>query len=98
MGLTDDPSGLSRGSSFWRGQLYCLLLYDLHLFFIHTTAMHLELVQSTGDLFHVFCGRCNCWGSNSTPFFQTVKLIAAIFRAKVRRAIVGRIPFSTRAT
>ena len=41
--------------------------------------------------------RCNCWGSNSTPFFQMVKLIAAIFRAKVRRAIVGRIPFSTRA-
>ena len=37
-------------------------------------------------------------GSNSTPFFQMVKLIAAIFRAKVRRAIVGRIPFSTRAT
>ena len=42
--------------------------------------------------------RCNCWGSNSTPFFQMVKLIAAIFRAKVRRAMVGRIPFSTRAT
>jgi hypothetical protein len=41
--------------------------------------------------------RCNCWASNSTPFFQIVKLIAAIFRAKVRRAMVGRIPFSTRA-
>ena len=37
-------------------------------------------------------GRCNGWASNSTPFFQMVKLIAAIFRAKVRRAIVGRIP------
>jgi hypothetical protein len=37
-------------------------------------------------------------GSKSTPFFQMVKLIAAIFRAKVRRAIVGRIPFSIRAT
>src|SRR6266576_4836344 len=28
--------------------------------------------------------RCNCCASNSTPFFQMVKLIAAIFRAKVR--------------
>ncbi len=43
-------------------------------------------------------GRCNCWMSNSAPFFQMVKLIAAIFRAKVRRAMVGRIPLSTRAT
>jgi hypothetical protein len=25
------------------------------------------------------------------PFFQTINVIAAIFRAKVRRAIVGRI-------
>jgi hypothetical protein len=33
-----------------------------------------------------------------SSFFQMVKLIAAIFRAKVRRAMVGRIPFSTRAT
>ena len=39
--------------------------------------------------------RCNCWASNSTPFFQMVKLIAAIFRAKVRRAMVGRIPLAT---
>jgi hypothetical protein len=42
--------------------------------------------------------RSNCWASNSTPFFQMVKLIAAIFRAKLRRAMVGRIPFSIRAT
>ena len=34
--------------------------------------------------------RCNSLASNSTPFFQMVKVIAAIFRAKVRRAIVGR--------
>src|ERR1051326_8715569 len=34
-----------------------LLLYDLHLLFVQTTAMHLELGQSTGDLFHVFCGQ-----------------------------------------
>jgi hypothetical protein len=42
--------------------------------------------------------RCNCWGSNSTPFFRMVKLMVAIFRAKVRRAMVGRIPFASRAT
>ena len=42
--------------------------------------------------------RCNCWGSKLTPFFHMVKVIATIFRARVRRAIVGRIPFSTRAT
>ena len=34
-----------------------LLLYDLHLFFVHTTAMHLELGQSAVDLFHIFCGQ-----------------------------------------
>jgi len=33
--------------------------------------------------------RCNCWASKPTPFFQMVKLMAAIFRARVRRAIVG---------
>ena len=37
-------------------------------------------------------------GSKLTPFFHIVKLIAAILRASVRRAIVGRIPLSTRAT
>ena len=42
--------------------------------------------------------RFNCLASNSTPFFQMVKVMAAIFRAKVRRAIVGRIPLPTRAT
>jgi hypothetical protein len=42
--------------------------------------------------------RCKCLGSKLTPFFHRVKVIAAIFRARVRRAIVGRIPFSTRAT
>ena len=33
-----------------------LLLYDLHLLFVHTAAMNLELGQSTVDLFQVFCG------------------------------------------
>ena len=37
-------------------------------------------------------------GSKPTPFFRIVKVIVAILRASVRRAIVGRIPFSTRAT
>jgi len=36
--------------------------------------------------------------SKSTPFFQIVNVIAAIFRARVRRAIVRRIPFCTRAS
>ena len=42
--------------------------------------------------------RCNCLGSKLTPFFHMVRVIAAIFRARVRRAMVGRIPLSTRAT
>ena len=41
--------------------------------------------------------RCNCLASKLTPFFQIVNVIAAIFLARVRRAIVGRIPFSIRA-
>src|SRR5262249_44327639 len=32
-----------------------------------------------------------------TPFFHRIKVMAAIFRARVRRAMLGRIPFSTRA-
>jgi hypothetical protein len=35
--------------------------------------------------------------SKRTPFFQTNKVMAAILRAKVRRAIVGFIPLYTRA-
>src|SRR6266853_5191433 len=35
--------------------------------------------------------RCKCVASKSTPFFQIVKVMLAIFRARVRRAIVGRI-------
>src|SRR3981081_1942937 len=42
--------------------------------------------------------RFNCLGSKLTPFFHMVKVMAAIFRARVRRAIVGRIPLATRAT
>ena len=37
--------------------------------------------------------RFNCWASKSTPFFHIVKVMVAIFLAKVRRAMVGRIPF-----
>jgi hypothetical protein len=42
--------------------------------------------------------RFNCWASKSTPFFHMVKVMVAIFRAKVRRAIVGRIPFARSPT
>jgi hypothetical protein len=41
--------------------------------------------------------RCTCWASKSTPFFQIVNVIAAIFRAKVSRAMSGRIPLASRA-
>jgi len=37
------------------------------------------------------------WASKRAPFFQIVKVIAAILRAKVRRAISGRIPLANRA-
>src|ERR1700684_1121403 len=37
------------------------------------------------------CG-FRCWASKPTPFFQTIKVMAAILRARVRRAIVGFIP------
>ena len=33
-----------------------------------------------------------------TPFFQTVKVIAAILRVRVSRAISGRIPLATNAS
>ena len=42
------------------------------------------------------CG-FRCWASNETPFFQTIKVIAAILRASVSRAISGLIPLATRA-
>ena len=38
--------------------------------------------------------RCNLLASKHTPFFQIVKVIAAIFRARVRRAIAGLLPFA----
>ena len=36
------------------------------------------------------CG-FRCWASKRTPFFQIINVIAAILRARVRRAISGRI-------
>ena len=41
------------------------------------------------------CFRCSA--SKPTPFFQTIKVMAAILRARVRRAIVGFIPLATKA-
>lgn len=36
-----------------------------------------------------------CLASKRAPFFQTISGIAAIFRAKVRRAMVGHIPLAS---
>jgi len=41
------------------------------------------------------CFRCSA--SKRTPFFQTIKVMAAILRARVSRAIGGFIPLATRA-
>jgi hypothetical protein len=38
-----------------------------------------------------------CSASKRTPFFQTIKVMAAILRARVRRAIVGFMPLATKA-
>jgi len=38
--------------------------------------------------------RCNSLASKHTPFFQIVKVIDAIFRARVRRAIAGLLPLA----
>ena len=37
------------------------------------------------------------WASKRTPFFQMCKVIAAILRASVRRAISGRMPLASSA-
>ena len=50
---------------------------------------------SAGDI-QAVCG-FRCWASKRTPFFQTSKVMAAILRAKVRRAISGRIPLASSA-
>jgi hypothetical protein len=52
------------------------------------------------------CVQCNaqaacgfsCSASKRSSFFQSVKAMAAIFRAKVRRAISGFIPLASNAT
>src|SRR5712664_1446290 len=43
------------------------------------------------------CG-FSCSASKCAPFFHTIRVIAAIFRAKVRRAIEGRIPLVSNAS
>ncbi len=37
------------------------------------------------------------WASKHTPFFQTINVIAAILRARVRRAISGLLPLASTA-
>src|ERR1700686_5881917 len=41
------------------------------------------------------CG-FNCSASKCAPFFQRMRVIVAIFRAKVRRAIAGFMPFASK--
>jgi hypothetical protein len=43
------------------------------------------------------CG-FSCSASKPSSFFQSVKAMAAIFRANVKRAISGFMPFSSKAT
>jgi hypothetical protein len=58
-----------------------------------------ETWETTGVLCHAqaACG-FSCSASKRPSFFQSVKAMAAIFRAKVRRAISGFIPFASSAT
>ena len=51
------PRSISRD-----GDRHSLLLHDAHLLFVHTTAMHLELGQSSVDLFQVFRGQYELGG------------------------------------
>jgi hypothetical protein len=51
--------------------------------------------DSVGDT-QAVCG-FRCWASNETPFFHTINTMVAIFLAKVRRAISGRMPLASRA-
>ncbi len=41
------------------------------------------------------CG-FKCLASKESPFFQTINVIAAIFLAKVRRAMVGFLPLTSK--
>jgi len=42
------------------------------------------------------CG-FRCWASKHTPLFHTINTMVAIFLAKVRRAISGRMPLANKA-
>jgi hypothetical protein len=41
-------------------------------------------------------GAFKCWALKRSPFFQRVKVMAAILRARVRRTNSGFIPWATR--
>ena len=41
--------------------------------------------------------RFSCSGSKRSPFFHTARVIAAIFRARVSRAIVGFLPLASKS-
>src|ERR1700691_5017154 len=51
--------------------------------------------DSIGDT-QAVCG-FRCWASKHTPLFHTINTMVAIFLAKVRRAISGRIPLVSKA-
>src|SRR5579862_9980337 len=51
--------------------------------------------RSSTDAQAACCFRCSA--SKRTPFFQTSKVIAAILRARVRRAMDDFIPLATKA-
>ena len=55
----------------------------------------LDLQRPIAEYTQAVCG-FRYLASNATPFFQTANVIAAIFRARVRRAISMLIPFATR--
>ena len=42
------------------------------------------------------CG-FRCWASKHTPLFHTINTMVAIFLARVRRAISGRMPLASKA-
>ena len=51
--------------------------------------------DSIGDT-QAVCG-FRCWASKLTPLFHTINTMVAIFLAKVRRAISGRMPLANKA-
>jgi hypothetical protein len=63
------------------------------------TATAREISRDGADLVRntqAVCG-FRCWASKFTPLFHTINAMVAIFLAKVRRAISGRMPLVSKA-